>query len=264
MKYFALLLALTIALSVTPSYAQIQITLAYQDSDNFPYQIGDNLEINTESPGVAVEMMRFVSKKLNLNFQFIRLPWKRGLVTLQSGEIDGLFNASYKESRLEFGVYPIIEGALDRTKRSYTNTYSLFKSKTSKISWDGDNFDQSYYPLYAPLGFSIVENLEKKGLAVMETSNILQALSVVNLGRSDGIALHTSAGEAYLRNFPKKFSNIEKLDPPLATKDYYLMLSHLFVKQQPELAKLIWASIEEYRESSMFKKIIDEYYNRKY
>jgi len=263
MKYFTVLLVLTITLSATPSYAQQKITFAYQDSDNFPYQIGDNTEIDAQSPGVAVEMMRYLSVKLNLNLQFIRLPWTRGLFTLQSGEIDGLFNASYKESRLRFGAFPITGGALDRTKRSYTNTYSIFKSRTSKISWNGDSFDQSHYSLFAPRGFSIIDDLKRNGLTVIETSNILQALNTVNQGRLDGIALFTPAGEAYLRKFPKNFPNIENITPPLATKDYYLMLSHLFVKQQPELAKAIWACIEEYRESSMFRKLIEEYYNKK-
>ena len=56
----------------------------------------------------------------------------------------------------------------------------------------------------------------------------------------------------------KEFSNVIKLDPPLEKKSYFLILSHKLVKEDPELAKKIWKSLEEVRESNEYKAKIKE------
>jgi len=47
---------------------------------------------------------------------------------------------------------------------------------------------------------------------------------------------------------------IEVLPTPLVEKPYYLILSHAFVAQQPELAARIWKAIEEVRTSAFYRR----------
>ena len=49
-------------------------------------------------------------------------------------------------------------------------------------------------------------------------------------------------------------SQIEVLPVPLIEKPYYLLLSHAFVAQHPDLAERIWKTIEEVRTSPAYRK----------
>jgi len=48
------------------------------------------------------------------------------------------------------------------------------------------------------------------------------------------------------------------MHPPLATKPYYLMLSHQFVGNHPEMAQQIWDTIKIIRETK-FNEIVLKY-----
>lgn len=235
---------------------------AYQNSDNFPYQVGDGNSIHPTNPGVAVEQMKYVMSQLNANVEFHRVPWKRGLLLLKSGDIDGLFSASFKEQRKEFGQYPMQGNQPDRTKRSYSNSYSIFKHVDGEIAWDGERFSGSGYKVFVPLGFSVANDLRRHGINVHEASDILSQLHMLSSQRIDAVALLTPSGQGYLEKHPKLSSVITMVKPPLSTKDYYLMLSHQFVGQHPELAGRIWHELGEVRNSPVFARWFTKYQGR--
>ena len=83
MKHLILLLV-TSVISTGMALAQANpLKLGFQDTDNTPYQLGEGSTINWEKPGIAVELIKAVVTKLNLNAEFRRLPWKRGLEALK-------------------------------------------------------------------------------------------------------------------------------------------------------------------------------------
>jgi len=241
------------------AWSQPPLVFAFQDSDNYPYQVGEGAQIDAKFPGVAVEMVQAIAESLGIELSLIRLPWKRGLIMLQQGEIDGLFNASFQEKRQLHGVYPTLNDQIDPSRRSYSNAYSLFKHINSPLSWDGEKFTPSEYRIIAPLGFSIVDDLRKKGVAVRETTAVLSDLRAISRGRKIGLVLLELSGDAYLNNHLNLLANISKNKPPLASKDYYLMLSHQLVKRNPELAEAIWNRVREFRLSGQFGKLFSKY-----
>jgi len=54
-------------------------------------------------------------------------------------------------------------------------------------------------------------------------------------------------------------SHIEKVEPPLDSKDYYLIFSHQFVTGHPQLANQIRDKIQRMRESGEYDKIAVQY-----
>jgi polar amino acid transport system substrate-binding protein len=54
------------------------------------------------------------------------------------------------------------------------------------------------------------------------------------------------------------FTNIKKLPIPLASKDYYLMLSKQFVGENPQLALDFWQAIADVRDS-VFAEVVHQY-----
>ena len=239
----------------------VKVTFGYQDSSNYPFQTGDGTHINWEQPGVAVEMLKLVEKKVNIDITFERYPWKRGLIELKSGRIDGLFSASYKPDRFKFGAYPVKNGQIDQYRRSYYNSYFLYTINGSPISWDGKEFFNLKYGLTAVRGFSIVDDLRKKGIFVHEFNNTTKCMKLLVQGRTDGVAALELAGDFILSENKNKFGKIIKAKLPLKTKTYYLMLSHQFIERHSELAEAIWDAIAEVRETDKMKMISKKYFH---
>ena len=48
-----------------------------------------------------------------------------------------------------------------------------------------------------------------------------------------------------------RFKNLLKVKPPIKTKPYYLMISHQFSQQHPQLSEKIWDAIEELRQEKL-------------
>lgn len=239
------------------------LVFAYQDSDNFPFQTGSGHQVPSNNPGIAVEQVQRMAKRLQLTIKLIRVPWKRGLKLLQQGEIDGLFSASYKKKRIVYGLYPTdADGNLDKQKHSYANAYTLFRHKNHPIRWDGQHFNRQNYLLYAPLGFSIVDDLRKKGMQVEETRSILAKLKQINQGRGDGIVLLSHSGYGFLSRYTNELSNLIAAKPDIVRKAYYLMLSHQYVADQPQQADRIWQTLAEIRQSNDFKARYLNYMNQ--
>lgn len=67
--------------------------------------------------------------------------------------------------------------------------------------------------------------------------------------------------DSILRENKKKFGNIIKVKPPLKTKTYYLMLSHQFIENHPELSEAIWDAIAGVRESDKMKQLNKKYFH---
>lgn len=112
---FILILCSAILFSET-----VKLLIAYEDKEQPPYYMGNSSEVEL-NPGVAVEMIKLLETKIdNIEIEFVRLPWSRCLFMLENNRVDGIFNASYKQQRLNYGWYPTKKndkyGQLDESK----------------------------------------------------------------------------------------------------------------------------------------------------
>jgi len=237
----------------------LELTFAFQNTINYPYQTENNNNINWNKPGILLEMLKLVEKKINIKIHFKRFPWKRALFELKEGNVDGLFEASFKKKRLEFGLYPLKNGKVDEQRRTNYNSYYLYKRKKSKLSWNGIFFKYASKGICAEREYSIVDDLRKKGVIVLELSETTKCLLLLNSNKVDGVAALQLAGDTIIKK-NKNMSNIVKVKPSLSTKAYYLMLSHQFVKKHPKIAEIIWDTIAEVRESQDMELINKKYF----
>ena len=235
------------------------LTLAYENKHNFPFYIGNSEEVVPEKPGLAVDAILALQKKVDVKIQLTRCPWKRCFALMEAGQVDGVFIASFKPERMQQGVYPTKNGEVDPTRRVTSITYILYKTKDSPLQWDGKQFLNLDGAIGAPLGYSISGDLRKMGIPVDESENTLTDLSKLTLGRVKGVAALELSGDFYLKSDPKKFKDIMKVDPPLETKAYYLMFSHQFMKTNAPLAETLWNAIPQIRESEEFHQMNAKY-----
>ena len=233
------------------AYAEVELRVAYDTDIQFPYYLGQSSEIPQDKPGAIVELVRLLEGKVaGLKVSLVRYPWKRCLLKLKEGNVDSLFNSSFKEERQEFGRYPTKNGQVDSRRRITTISYYFYKTNNSTFSWNGKQVSNPQALIGAPLGFSIMDDLKKMNLKVVQTHATLSNLQKLSRGMISAVALQEVTADYYLNNFDQ-FKNLLKVKPPIKTKPYYLMISHQFSQQHPQLSEKIWDAIEELRQEKL-------------
>jgi len=241
--------------------ADIQtVRIACEDKASPPIILGFGENIPSTDPGVAIDVLNNIAKELNIRITYSRFPWKRALKELQENTIDAVFFASYNESRLEYGVYPMKDGKIDTSKHFIALSYVLYTLKDSPLQWDGKRFIGLTGSIGAPLGYSIVDDLEKMGVPVDLSPERRHDFLKLTRGRVQGVAAQDMLADPYLFFNPDIAQQVKKVLPPITTKYYYLLLSKGFVEAHPQLAQQIWGKIEEKRENGTIDGLIKQYY----
>jgi len=237
------------------------LTVVCENKQDFPTVMGNSSQVLKTKPGMGIEAVYRLEKKLNIKIKIKRLPWKRCLAEMQKGHVDGVFTASYKEKRKKFGRYPEINGKVDISRRFTSSSYALYRLKGSDVQFDGKNFSVKG-KVGAPLGYSIVDDLKKKGLVVDESPNTLNDFKKMLKGRIAAVAALEMTGDYYLMINQDLNEKIEKVSPLIVEKPYFFMLSHQFYKENKDLAEKIWDTIADIRRDSEFQKLLKNYFDQ--
>ncbi len=237
------------------------VTFAFETRANPPRYLGEGTAINWDRPGLTLDLLKAVGKRLRINIGFRRLPWKRGLYLVETDEVDGIFHASYKPEREAIGVYPKTpDGQVDDARAIFFQSYALHVLRGSSVTWDGQTIDGlGGAAVGATAGYSIVGDLEKAGIRV-ETGKVQEVnLNKLVAGRIAAYAeLENMAAAAIQRN-PGAYGDVVKLEPPLQTKAYFLLLSKGLVARDPDLAEAIWDTIAVVNADPGFQIRLDAY-----
>jgi polar amino acid transport system substrate-binding protein len=236
-------------------YAETELTFAMDDRVVFPWSLPATEE------GLDIVLLKLVDDKLpEVRFKYISMPWDRCFLELRKNKIDGVFQASFKEKRKRFGVYPESNGSVDILRSLHVDSYSLFINKGSLVSYDGNKITGLNRKVISTTkGYSIFDDLKIKGYPVYGHSEpTMKQFKLLLKDKFSAVASLTFDGDELLLN-EDFMDKIVKLKPPLAKKYYYLMLSKQFVKKQPELAQKIWNEIQKTKTSKKYQQAIREW-----
>ena len=244
-----ILMACLLALCLLPGGATAAEVLraAYEDKALPPYYMGTGTEVDADNPGVSIELVREAAAAAGIRVEFVRMPWARCMKSLKNGEVDAIFNASFKEERLEAGIYPMAGGKPDRARRITTLNYMLYRLKGGAVTWDGkavgglgDN------PVGIQAGYSVGEDLARLGVKTEEAADTVINFKKLASQRIPAVAQLEVSGDGALAS--GAFPAVEKMQPPLATKDYFLMFSHQYYDSRKDTAERLWAKLAEVRD----------------
>jgi polar amino acid transport system substrate-binding protein len=254
-----LLFILFFTLSSHASFAaQDTLTIVCEDKEDYPNVVGDGEKINERLPGIAIEFVRIIGQKLGMKVIVKRLPWKRCLdIEIKQGKADGVIPISYKKEREDIGAYPFKNGKPDQSRMFSMQSYVFYKQLGSKIEWDGSSIQNFKGVAGVPPGYSVIDSIKKMGLSI-EEGFALSNMHKLASGKIQLAASLEQEGDQVLLNNPDLNNKIEKITPPIITKPYYIMLSHQFVKNNPDIAKKIWDMMKELREKE-YKKLARKY-----
>lgn len=234
-----------LALSL-PALARDHVTLCYEAQDVRPWR-------TEKGEGLNFTLLKMVGQRLDIEFDFQSIPWKRCLAQLRINAVDGAFAVSFKPDRREIGEYP--GGAhADAAKRMHTDTYVLLRRRGSKVEWDGKQFNHLDGAIGFQLGYSVGDVLRAHNVEVDEGSQRAEELArKLIAGRVAAAAMGGSDAAGLMRG--PLGAQLEQLPVPIIEKPYFLILSHALVASRPQLAARIWNEIEKVRNSATYRKL---------
>lgn len=252
-----------LSLSLNPLFSKTKMNISLEDQSDFPYIIGTGDSLQKVNPGITIEMLHMIAKDMDIDLSLERKPWKRCLADMQSNRSDGCFSASYKKEREELGVYPKAGDKVDDSKSLMNSSYSFYAKKEANIGWKKGDFSTLKGKQIGYIrGFSVGEVLKEQKLEKLsDFKDIKQALNMLSLGRVDALALISVSADNEI-SINSKFSNIEKLEPVISSKPYYLMFSKGFYEKNKKLCEAFWQKIKEYRDSDKVKKLGKKYFEK--
>lgn len=114
-------------------------------------------------------------------------------------------------------------------------------------------------PVGAQLSYSIVGVLQKMGYEVAERNGVATNLKLVKAGRLSAYAEIQDIADHELANNLEIFSGIEKLDPPLQSKAYYLLVSKKQAAGNPDLRERIFDAILDVKKTPEYAALQKKY-----
>lgn len=227
----------------------LALRLAYSDKESAIFLVGDGATV-PEKPGIAVEMVETAAKACQVAVTFTRYPGGRLLVLAGENTIDGVVMLSFSRERQTLAAYPMKGDAADPDFQIASLSYAFYVRADSGITWDGMEINGLTKPIGANFGWSIVDDLKKDGLPVEPAKDTANNFNKLLGGRIDAVATHTTIGDAYLTHHGLA-GQVKRLEPPISTKPYYLVLSHAWRDSHPDAAQCLWRSIADQRRQDM-------------
>jgi len=178
MKKLFMLILLSVFLWTGTLQAQA-IKIAVDKNMWYPYTYVEDGTVK----GLHIDIIKKALKILGYTPEFTPLPWKRCLRTTKNGKYDAVVSASYKSERAKYLYYP--KGASSTKKSMYHITqvqYSVITNKHDSFEFDGD-VKKLPNDVMAPLGYSIVDDLRKQGVIVVETSSDIDSFRKLLLAK---------------------------------------------------------------------------------
>ena len=238
---------------------ELVVRLCFDVADSTPYQLGEGTDLN-DPPGINIELFQAVAKKAKIKIEFNRVPWNRGLSLLKTDDVDAIFQSSFKESRKEFGAYPMrTDGTVDDSRNICKMTYSFYKLKDSPFDWNGQNVSNLDGKVGVVHGYSVIDDLKKLGVDYDESNNMRSNFDKLLNRRIGAYAQITIDADAFLKANPSTKKFVTKLTIPIKEKSYYLMFSKHFYSRHPGVAESFWDGIKNIRNSDQYKQIYNKY-----
>jgi polar amino acid transport system substrate-binding protein len=218
-----------------------------EDSEWYPFIY----TINQKATGIQVEIVEHALKSITVEYSLSVLPWKRCLDYVKQGKYDSAIGASFNYERSKYMNYPLgaeesYSARKPHDKRIAQSNYVVLNLKSQSYEFNGD-LKSIPSPIYVPLGFSIADDLRKKGLEVDSNSKSDMAnIKKLKMHRIGSVILVYPLAKKYIETNKegKKFKISQK---PVVAKNNYMTFSKKSSVSK-NLRVKIWNEIGKTRE----------------
>lgn len=228
---------------VTADKAVLRIGMV--DMDGFPLIMGDGPDLQTP-PGIGPDLLLAAAAESGITIEIVRMPTKRLHRALKDGLLDAFGFISFKAERQDYAVYPPLHDGAAEDYQGFSLSYHFYALQNSPYEWDGRQLKHFSGTVGANLGYSVVADLKRLKLTVLEDQSTEKLLSLLEMQRIQAFAGQSVSTEPYLRG--RGGAEIIRLDPAIKTKAYYLVFSQQFYQAYPQQALRFWQALRMVRE----------------
>ena len=195
--------------------------------------------------GSAFVLVDLAAHQIGCQIVWQPLPILRVLHATSLGDVDGALFYSWTAERARTLIYPQRDEQLDQTRRIATLNYVLYRQRGSAVEWDGVQLRPEGCAVGYNEGWSIIEYLKQHAMTPHTGKGAGPLLKLLAKGRLCAYATLEEAGDAAIAAQPGRF---EKMSPPLARKDYYLLFNPAYYRANQSQVEALWTRIGELRE----------------
>lgn len=210
----------------------------------------------SETPGILIDLIYDIEKKLNIPIQIIRRTRRACRTLIEANEVEAYGPVSYEVSRDKGWAYPPLkDGVPDPQYAFNTAGYTLFYNADSAFAWTGERIsDLNKFKIGGMEGNSVVTNLRGEGVTIQTFKSIPAMLKRLQNKELDAIAVH--ANQVERMSAKMGFKRHEKA---LYTRGYFLVFSDKFYSTNKELAEKIWKISNTFTTSPEGKQALKKY-----
>ena len=247
----SLLLVLLLLPQTLKAEGPSALRLCYQLQDHPPFTLPAN-NAQAPGPGILLELIQAAATQAGLTIDWQRQPWKRCILALQKGDVDGIFPTIWQAERDTWGQFPGRDPQagqpVQRQYRLWQVDYPIATRRDTRLSWDGQRFANLKYGLSSPLGYLPHQRLAELGALASVSLQPDKALQLVASGRLDGFVIERNISLALIAELQLQ-EQLQLLPQPLLQADWHLPLSHTFYQRHPQLAMRFWQALGQQREA---------------
>lgn len=242
------LLAVLVFFSILNSQLQAEtIRISTDASRWYPYTYVHE----GNARGIHIDMVTTALKNLGHEVIFTPLPWKRCLKMVATGRSNAVVSASFKPERAKYMHYPSDAASVKKSRWRITQVgYVVVNHKDSNYHFNGDILTLPH-PVRAPLGYSIVDDLQKKGVSVLTAPDFFKNMESL-IRTQKGCVITPLMNAKLLQQDPRYFKQFKVNATEVASKSYFMAFSKKNAKiSQTEIVK-IWNELKRLRDDQSY------------
>lgn len=206
---------------------------------------------NGKPTGFHIDLITMAAEELNIHVEFVSLPWKRALATIEKGEVDAISYTIFTPERTKFLIYEAGNAiSIGSTRFAYL--------KDNKIDYDGTLESVKDRKIGVIRGYSYGKKFDRNKLTNLINVNSEQQLLYMLLEKRVDLILVNIDHLKYKYSHLAEFSKVASMDVASDSYDIYLGFSKK--RKHEALAKRFAAVISRIRQSEKYQKIVQSYY----
>lgn len=210
-----------------------------------------------DGSGLNFELLKRVEARLGEQFAFTPLPWKRCLMYVANGEMDGVLGAAYSQERIHYGVFPTLPGGKEKVAaRLYSDRFNVYVHTGSKVQWDGKAFANLNGSVAIQTDFVVAEQLRLMHLELDQSGKSAEhALRLLMNGSAKVAVLQAAQANRLVQNDTRFRGQVEILPVPFAEVPFYLFVSQKAWFKDAKRIGAVWDAIGLERDSPDYQKL---------
>lgn len=203
--------------------------------------------------GFHIDLIQMAAKQLNVNVEFVSMPWKRALKTIEQGNVDAISYTIFSPERTSYLIYDEDNAiSIGSTRFAYL--------KGNDFDYDGTLESVKDRKIGVIRGYSYGKKFDRNKLNNLVNVNTEEQLLLMLLEKRVDLILVNIDHLKYKYSHWPEFSSVTSMD--IASDSYDIFLAFSKKRGHEKLAKRFSEVIPKIRNSKKYQQIVQSYYSK--